>query len=87
MTEEPIKKNNKQPRGKIHEALIKPGLIDPETIRVKRERFLALLSSRYGYTNEKAVDELERLLRQFYTINRSLIFHRSRLNGKPSPID
>jgi len=84
MTEDPIKRLNKQPRGKILESLIKSGVDDPETTTEKRERFLALLSSRYGYTNEKAVDELERLLRQFNTINRSLIFHRTRLNRKPS---
>ena len=47
---------------------------------LKRERFLAMLKKRHGYTNEKAVDELERLLKQFYRVNRSFSSYRIRLN-------
>jgi hypothetical protein len=53
---------------------------EPDEPNAKRERFLALLKSRYGYTNEKAVDELERLLKQFYRTNRSLGIRRARTN-------
>ena len=31
----------------------------------KRKRLLALLKARYGYTNEKAADELTRLMKKF----------------------
>jgi|WetSurMetagenome_2_1015567.scaffolds.fasta_scaffold76734_2 hypothetical protein len=44
----------------------------------KRTQFLALLKSRYGYTNEKSIDELKRILKQFSRINRSLNFRRAR---------
>jgi hypothetical protein len=32
---------------------------EPGNTQAKRERFLAILNSRYGYTLEKAVNELE----------------------------
>ena len=71
---------SKQTRARVRELLSKHSAEDPDKANAKRERFLAQLKSRYGYTNEKAVDELERLLRQFYRMNRSLGIHRSRPN-------
>jgi hypothetical protein len=73
-------RQSKQNRSRVHELLSKHSVEDPDKTNAKRERFLALLKSRYGYTNEKAVDELERLLKQFYIMNRSLGIHRARLN-------
>ncbi len=54
--------------------------------KAKRERLLAMLKVRYGYTNEKAVDELQRLLRQFYITNKSLGTHHAKpALGNPGP--
>jgi len=55
-----------------------------EANNLKRERFLAVLKNEYGYTNDKAVDELERLLRQFHSTNKSLGIRRSRLKYNQS---
>jgi chromosome segregation ATPase len=82
MAREIIKEQNKQTRGRVRELLSKPCNEDLDRTIAKRERFLALLKSRYGYTNEKAVDELERLLKQFYTMNKSLGIQRTRLDFK-----
>jgi hypothetical protein len=68
--------------GRVHELLVKINVENPGKINVKREQFLTLLRSKYGYTNEKAIDELSRLLRQFTIINRSLGIHRRRKNFK-----
>ena len=78
MSHELIKGQSKQTRGRVRELLNDLTVEDPVKINAKRERFLALLKSRYGYTNDKAVDELERLLKQFYNSNRSLGIHRPR---------
>lgn len=78
MAEEIVKKLNKQTHGRVHELLSKHSVGNPNLANAKRERFLALLESQYGYTNEKAVDELERLLKQFYRTNRDLGIHRVR---------
>jgi len=76
-----VKAQSRQTRGsKVRELLSKHGVGDPDKPNTKREKFLALLKSRYGYNNEKAVDELERLLKQFYRTNRSLGIHRPRPN-------
>jgi hypothetical protein len=73
-----IAKGQKTPiKGKAHVVRIKPTIEKPAKANVKRERFLAMLKTRYGYTNDKAVDELERLLTQFYRTNRSLDMHRA----------
>ena len=82
MTHENGKTQSIRQRSRMRDLLIKPGVVESEIINAKREKFLALLSSRYGYTNEKAVDELERLLKQFHRINKSLGFHRTRMNMK-----
>ena len=58
-----------------------------DKIKAKRERFFALLKSRYGYTNETAVDEMERILKQFYRMNRSLGLLRTHPNKNAPPID
>lgn len=76
------KGRSKQTRGRIRELLSGLSADDPEKTPAKREQFLSLLKRQYGYTNDKAVDELERLLTQFYRINKSLSIHRSRLNYK-----
>jgi hypothetical protein len=78
MTEEAVKGQSKQTRSKVHELLSKHSVEDPNKPNIKRERFLAQLERQYGYTNEKAVDELERLLKQFYRTNRSLGIHHGR---------
>ena len=82
MADEIVKTQIKQTRGKVHELLSKHSVEDPDKPNFKREQFLALLKSQYGYTNEKAVDELERLLKQFYRMNRSLGTHRAWQNFK-----
>jgi hypothetical protein len=78
MAREIVKRQSKQTQGRGRELLSKHNVEDPDKPNPKRERFLALLKSRYGYTNEKAVDELERLLKQFYRTNRSLGIHHIR---------
>ena len=83
VSKDPIKK----PRGKARKLLIKHRIQDPNRPNAKRERFLALLKSRYGYTNEKAVDELERLLKQFYRTNRSLGIRRAQPNYRHPHFD
>jgi hypothetical protein len=77
MAERVVNGQISQPHNRVHELLSKHRLSDPAQTNVKRERFLALLKSRYGYTNEKAVDELERLLKQFYQMNKSLGIHHA----------
>jgi hypothetical protein len=49
-------------RGGVRAIKIKPTDENPDKLNVKRERFQALPKNRYGYTNDKAVDELKRLL-------------------------
>ena len=76
---------NKPIHGRVHELLSKHSVDDPDKSNPKRDRFLTLLKQRYGYTNDKAIDELERLLKQFYRTNRSLTIHHKRPNLK-SPL-
>lgn len=78
--EKAIKGQSKQTRGGIHELVSKHSIEDPGKTNPKRDQFLALLKYRYGYSNDKAVDELVRLLKQFYRMNRSLGIHGARLN-------
>jgi hypothetical protein len=59
---------------------------DADRATAKHEHFLALLKKQYGYTNEKAVDELERLLKLFYSMNKSLGIHQVRIDIKHPPI-
>ena len=82
MTDEIIVKIQiKKPRGKVGELLIKHRNQDPNQPKVKRERFLALIKSKYGYTNDKAIDEIKRLLKQFYRTNKSLGIRHARTNS------
>ena len=80
MAHEIVKKQSKQTTGRVRELISKHSVEDLDNANPKREQLLAHIKSRYGYTNEKAVDELERLLRQFYRMNRSLGIHRARTN-------
>jgi hypothetical protein len=82
MTDETVKGQNKQTRSKVHDLLSKHSVEDPNKPNIKRDRFLAQLERQYGYSNEKAVDELERLLKQFYRMNRSLGIHHGRSDFK-----
>ena len=76
------KGSGKQTRARVHELVSQHSVEDPDQANAKRERFLALLRNQYGYTNEKAVDELERLLKQFYRTNKSLGIHSARPDFK-----
>ena len=69
---------SKQTPGKLHKSPRKYGFEDPANAIAKRKQLLVLLKARYGYTNEKAVDELARLMKQFYIINKSLGTHHAR---------
>ena len=71
MVHEIVKGQDNQTHTKVHELLSKHSIENPDRVNAKRERFLALLKSRYGYSNDIAVDELERLLKQFYRTNRA----------------
>jgi len=82
MVYEIAKRQTKQPEGRVRKLLSKHSVEDPDKTNAKRERFLARLKSRYGYTNEKAVDELERLLKQFRNMNRSFNIHHARPKNK-----
>jgi len=55
---------------------------DQDRTNAKHVLFLAMLKKQYGYTNEKAVDELERILKLFYAMNRSLGIRSVRTNYK-----
>jgi hypothetical protein len=69
-------------QGGEHESLNSHVIESPSKTNAKRKQFLAMLKSRYSYTNDEAVDELKRLLKQFHITNRSLILHRPRQNFK-----
>jgi hypothetical protein len=82
MTDEIVKEQGKQSLVSIRRAPGSRRVEDPDQAIVKHAKFLALLKKQYGYTNEKAVDELERLLKLFYTMNRSLSIHHKHSNIK-----
>lgn len=82
MAHEIIRGQNLTTRNKVRESFGIYSSVDPDKVNAKRERFLALLSRQYGYTNDKAVDELERILKEFYRVNRLLGFQRSRGKSK-----
>ena len=85
MAYEIVKIPDKLTGGRARELLSKHSVEDPKKTRAKHEQFLALLKKQYGYTNEKAVDELERLLKLFYSMNKSLGIHRAKTNFKNPP--
>jgi hypothetical protein len=72
MAEEILKK---QVRGRGRDFWSKQRMPGSNKLESKRERLLAYLQSAYGYTNDKAVAELERLLKQFHEMNESLGIH------------
>jgi hypothetical protein len=78
--------HSKHSEGRVHELVNKHSIEDPNKPNMKRERFLALLKSRYGYTNEGAVDELTRLLKQFYSMNKSVGIHPAHPPIKPPQV-
>lgn len=86
MTHEMITKwTRKQPHGKVRELVLKYNAEEPIPFNVKRQRFLSRLKNQFGYANEAAIEELERLLRQFYKMNRGNHTDRARLRPKQSP--
>ena len=69
---------SKKIRESVRELMSKQSNADPVNAIAQRERLMAFLKKQYGYTNEKAVNEMERLLKQFRMMNKNLTFHRSR---------
>ena len=63
MVDEVIEEQTKKTGSRVRNLVGKHQAGDPDQVNLKRQRFLAMLSSQYGYTNEKAVEELERLLK------------------------
>ena len=55
---------------------------DSNQTNSKRDQFLAHLKSRYGYNDDKAEDELDRLVKQFNRQDRSSGIPRTRLKYK-----
>jgi hypothetical protein len=82
MTDEIVRVPITGPRDRGQERLGEHGVEDVARAIAKHEHFLALLKKQYGYTNEKAVDELERLLKLFYTMNKSLGIHQVQTDFK-----
>ena len=70
MTYELINGNHNQTRVRARKWLYKDPSPEIEGEDPKRERFLAHLKSRHGYNDEKASKELDRLLEQFYKMER-----------------
>jgi hypothetical protein len=82
MTDEIVRVQITQSRDLGQEVLNEQLIEDADRAITKHEHFLALLKKQYGYTNEKAVDELERLLKLFYSMNKSLGIHQARIDIK-----
>jgi hypothetical protein len=82
MTDEIVRVQITKPRDLGQGVLSEQIVEDADRAITKHEHFLALLKKQYGYTNEKAVDELERLLKLFYTMNKSLGIHQARIEIK-----
>ena len=87
MPSEIVKGQNKLTGGEAGELFSTYLIEEPDKTKAKHQQFLALLKKQYGYTNEKAVNELERLLKLFYTMNRSLGIHRTQTNIKHPHVD
>jgi hypothetical protein len=67
-----IPRQPEQPGEQFHQVFASPHGGASRMLNLKHARFIALLKSRYGYTNEKAIDEMERLLKEFSASNASL---------------
>lgn len=68
---------------KAHDVLVHQDSEHATFNAAKRQRFLAMLKNQYGYDNDRAVDELTRLLKQFYQINRGFAFQHARIESNP----
>ena len=77
-----LKGISKKSRDRVRELFHIHSVAGQDITAAKHNQFLALLKSRYGYSNDKAVVELERLLRQFDITNKSLGVNRARPNSK-----
>ncbi len=77
----------KQSRVRVRKVSSNQSVEDQDQASNKRARLLALLKGRYGYSNDKAVDDLERLLKQFSKVNKSLATNRIRPGFKRPPGD
>jgi hypothetical protein len=86
MTEEIVRVQITKPQDRGQGRLGEQPVEDADRAIAKREHFLALLKKQYGYTNDKAVDELERILKMFYTMNKSLGIHQVQTNLQPPKI-
>lgn len=86
MTNEILNRQTKQTHG-VRDLLNKYNVEDPNKNKVKRDKLLTMLKNRYGYSNEKATDELERLLKIFYRKNSSSGVRRSQAKSKQSGMD
>jgi hypothetical protein len=75
-------KHNKQTHSSARDWISKNNIEKPVKQNAKRERFLTFLKGRHGYTNEEAVDELDRLLKQFYRMNKCSGIYRTSSNSK-----
>ncbi len=53
-----------------------------DKVSSKHDRLLSMLKHDHGYVNDKAVAELERLLRQFNSINKHTYGHHMPLRTK-----
>lgn len=81
------KKSIRQPNGE-EQGLTRINIIaDSGEQNAKRRQFLVLLDRRYGYTNEKSVDEMKRLLKQFYFTNKSLGIYPVKKKHKRPPTE
>jgi hypothetical protein len=68
--------NGKQTSSRVRQLLSKQSIEGPRKPNSTRDGFLLLLMSRHGYSSEKAEDELERHLRQFYRMRLNSGNHR-----------
>jgi len=87
MTNKIVKVQSLQAPKRVRELVKRLILEDPDSASAKRKRLMALLKSQCGYTNEKAVGEMERLLKQFHSMNLSLGIYRTRPNFKQTPAE
>jgi hypothetical protein len=82
MTHDIIKGLDIQVEDSVQELLNKNSDEDTDMTSVKHEQFTALLKTRYGYTNEKAAEDVERRLKQFNRMDRASGIPRPRPHFK-----